>query len=91
MNHYVSTVLDERFSEWKSGTITPQTNKSAIDLIISDYISTHKDKTEAKLDPKFKAWAIVQLRLMFFVARCLINAKMETHLSTRRKIAGVGG
>ena len=68
MDKYISTVLDQRYAEWRTGKVTSQSNRAAIDLALADYMSTHKDKAEETLDPKFKAWAIIQLRLLFFVA-----------------------
>jgi cytochrome P450 len=67
MNKYLSNVLDERYTEWRAGRASTVTNKSAIDLMLSDYINKYKDKASNTLDPKFKRWAIPQLRLMFFV------------------------
>ncbi|KAF2183336.1 cytochrome P450 [Zopfia rhizophila CBS 207.26] len=69
MNHYIAAELDKRFTEWKSGAVSPSANRTAIDLAIADYLSKRKDKAEEdRLDPDFKDWAVVQLRMLFFVA-----------------------
>jgi cytochrome P450 len=67
MNQYISRVLDERYSEWRNGNVNPGLNKSAIDLVLADYITQRNGET-AELDPGLRKWAIAQLRMMFFVA-----------------------
>ncbi|KAF1960990.1 cytochrome protein [Byssothecium circinans] len=67
MNNYLSAVLDERYADWRSGSVSLENSKSATDLILAHYISKHKDKAPTTLDAKFKKWAIPQLRIMFFV------------------------
>jgi len=55
--------------EWKRGKVSPSANRTAIDLAIAEYLSKRKDKGEHdRLDTEFKNWAVVQLRMLFFVA-----------------------
>ncbi|KAF2877337.1 cytochrome P450 71B25 [Massariosphaeria phaeospora] len=77
MKNYISRALDARYIEWKAGNVDPQTTRTAIDLALADYINRHKDKPTETLDPKFKAWAIVQLRLLFFVAHDSTSATLS--------------
>lgn len=67
MNTYLAKVLDTRYADWQTGSAASESSKSAIDLLLGDYISKHKDKAPATLDAEFKSWAIPQLRIMFFV------------------------
>ncbi|PVI05779.1 cytochrome protein [Periconia macrospinosa] len=69
INDYLGDILDERYKEWRTGKVTslPDSQKSTLDLILTDYIAKQKDKTPEVLDAAFKKWAIPQLRVMFFV------------------------
>jgi cytochrome P450 len=69
MKKYLSDVLDARYKDLRTGScVFPDAvNKSTLDLILADYMSKHKDKAADTLDAGFKAWAIPQLRIMFFV------------------------
>jgi hypothetical protein len=64
INGFIEKVLDQRYKYWREGVVTSQTHRSGIDLLLADYISSHKDKVEEALEPSFKKWAIPQLRLL---------------------------
>ncbi|KAF1953540.1 cytochrome P450 71B25 [Byssothecium circinans] len=63
MNNYINAELDKRYEEWKSNKPTTR-GKSVMDIAIAAYMSERK--TSQKLDPDFKAWATVQIRLFLF-------------------------
>lgn len=66
MNRYISTELDKRYEEWKSGKVTGRA-KSVMDIVIADYMSSSQGKTAKKsLDAEFKHWAITEIRLFLF-------------------------
>jgi cytochrome P450 len=67
MDNYLSEALDDRFADRCAVAMFLESNNSVIDLLLSDYVSKHKDKTTPTLDAAFKKWAILQLRIMFFV------------------------
>lgn len=67
INKHLSKMLEERYVELRSDRTSNSTNKSVIDLLLSDYMSKQKDQSGPTLDPEFRKWAIPQLRLMFFV------------------------
>ncbi|PVH72354.1 cytochrome P450 [Cadophora sp. DSE1049] len=65
MDNYISKELDERFAERRrsKGVVT----RSIIDIVIEDYMSENEVASGSKkLDPTFKKWAIVQIRLFLF-------------------------
>lgn len=65
MDNYISKELDERFAERRrsKGAVT----RSIIDIVIEDYMSENEVASRSdKLDPAFKKWAIVQIRLFLF-------------------------
>jgi len=62
MNRYVGVELDKRYEIWRSNK--PTGAKSVMDIAIEAYMKERK--TSEKLDPAFKKWAIVQIRLFLF-------------------------
>jgi cytochrome P450 len=67
MDNYLSEALDDHYADRCAVAMCPESNNSVIDLLLSDYMSKHKDKLPATLDTAFKKWAIPQLRILFFV------------------------
>ncbi|CRG90420.1 putative sterigmatocystin biosynthesis P450 monooxygenase stcS [Talaromyces islandicus] len=66
MNHHIGIELEKRYQEWKDKKPTdPAKAKSIMDLVIAEYMKTRP--VSPMLEPQFKAWAIVQIRLFLFV------------------------
>jgi Cytochrome P450 len=66
MNNYISKELDRRFSEYQC-TGRSMGSRSVIDLALEDYMADNPSSQVSKsLDPEFKAWATVQIRLFLF-------------------------
>jgi len=63
MDKYVSKELDKRFAEWQ-GNVKDLSSRSIIDLVIRDY--KMENPNAIIMDPVFKKWAIVQIRLFVF-------------------------
>ncbi|KAK4183913.1 cytochrome P450 [Podospora australis] len=68
MDKYISAELDKRYAEWtKDEAAGSTTSRSVIHLALSSYMSQQKDQPRPeKLDPAFKRWATVQIRLFLF-------------------------
>lgn len=65
MDNYISEELDQRFAERRQskGAVT----RSIIDLVLEDYMSENEAANRSEtLDPTFKKWATVQIRLFLF-------------------------
>jgi cytochrome P450 len=63
MDRYIGAELDKRYEDWR--TNEPSTRaKSVMDIAIAAYMGERKGA--ANLDPEFKKWAIVQIRLFLF-------------------------
>lgn len=67
MDKYISEVVEQRYAALRNDNNSSQASRSVLDLALEDYISSRKDKASKNLDPKFKKWLLVQLRLFFFV------------------------
>ncbi|KAH7356883.1 cytochrome P450 [Rhexocercosporidium sp. MPI-PUGE-AT-0058] len=65
MDDYISRELDERFAERRRSK--QAVARSIIDLVLEDYMSENEVASRSDtLDPNFKKWAIVQIRLFLF-------------------------
>lgn len=65
MDIYVSKELDKRFAVRQLQDDSP--SRSIMDLVLNNYIIENPSaRSAAKLDPVFKKWAIVQIRLFLF-------------------------
>ncbi|KAL2073405.1 hypothetical protein VTL71DRAFT_10729 [Oculimacula yallundae] len=64
MDDYISKELDERFAERRRSK--EAVTRSIIDLVLEDYMSRNENTTSDKMDPDFKQWATVQIRLFLF-------------------------
>jgi cytochrome P450 len=65
MNQYISIELDKKFAERQKDKNTA--SRSVIDLVLDDYLKANPLATTAsKIDPAFKKWATIQLRLFLF-------------------------
>ncbi|KUJ19325.1 putative cytochrome P450, partial [Mollisia scopiformis] len=58
---------DQRYAEFRNHDISSHASRSVLDLALEDHVGERKDKTEKNIDPRFKKWLIIQLRLFFFV------------------------
>ncbi|PYI17225.1 N-alkane-inducible cytochrome P450 [Aspergillus violaceofuscus CBS 115571] len=68
LDHLIGLELDQRYQEWCQTTAKPSGNarsQSIMDLVIADYMKTRSP--EQALDPDFKRWATIQIRLFLFV------------------------
>ena len=64
MDSYIGKELDKRYAEW---TQNEASTRSIIHLALQGYMAQQKSKTRPKhLDPEFKKWATVQIRLFLF-------------------------
>lgn len=64
MNDYIGKELDKRYAEW---TKDETSSRSIMLLVLQEYMAQQKDKSRPKkLDPVFKKWAIIQIRLFIF-------------------------
>ncbi|KAE8349705.1 putative N-alkane-inducible cytochrome P450 [Aspergillus coremiiformis] len=67
MIHHIGIELEKRYQKWKQqGETSSSTSKSIMDLVITEYMKT-RPVAGSTLDPKFKAWATIQIRLFLFV------------------------
>lgn len=65
MDKYVSKELDKRFAERRLQDDSP--SRSIIDLVLDNYfIENPSARSSLKMDPVFKKWAMVQIRLFLF-------------------------
>ncbi|KAJ5660689.1 uncharacterized protein N7484_000061 [Penicillium longicatenatum] len=64
MNHLIGVELEKRFQEWKQNEAKSLTfcSKSIMDIVISEYMKS-RPREQQHLDPKFKSWATIQMRL----------------------------
>ena len=66
MDNYIGHEPDKRYEEFKANPDSKRT-KTVIDLVLQAYLpDTTKPRSE-RLDPKFRAFAISQIRLFVFV------------------------
>ena len=66
MDRYIGKELDKRYSEYKADPESKRT-KAVIDLVLQAYLPENAKTSSEKLDPKFRAFAISQIRLFVFV------------------------
>lgn len=67
MNHYIGIELEKRYQVWKrqdASSLSP--SKTIMDLVIAESMRI-RPEAGPSLDPKFKTWAIHQIRLFLFV------------------------
>lgn len=65
MNNYIFKELDERFAERRRSK--EAVTRSIIDLVLENYMTRNPGASKAdKMDPEFKRWATVQIRLFLF-------------------------
>ncbi|OOF93977.1 hypothetical protein ASPCADRAFT_398340 [Aspergillus carbonarius ITEM 5010] len=70
MNHCIGLELEKRYQKWlqQGKTTTTTRGKSIMDIVIAEYMKTRPSQTHAStLDPEFKSWATIQIRLFLFV------------------------
>ncbi|KAK4233546.1 cytochrome P450 [Achaetomium macrosporum] len=66
MDKYISAELDKRYAEWKQDSSTAS-SRSIIHLALAGYMAQQQDRPlPARLDPAFKRWATIQIRLFLF-------------------------
>ncbi|OTB13842.1 hypothetical protein K445DRAFT_24337 [Daldinia sp. EC12] len=66
MNNYIARELEKRYAEWTKDEETPSL-RSIIHLVLAGYMAQQKNKPRPKkLDPAFRDWATVQIRLFLF-------------------------
>lgn len=64
MNSYIGKELDKRYAEW---TKDENSSRSTMHLVLKEYMDQQKNQPRpASLDPAFKKWAIIQIRLFLF-------------------------
>ncbi|GKZ93950.1 hypothetical protein AnigIFM59636_007308 [Aspergillus niger] len=70
MDHHIGLELEKRYQEYlQQNQSTKPRGKSIMDIVIAEYMK-HRPASQthtATLDPEFKAWAIIQIRLFLFV------------------------
>ncbi|MCJ1310707.1 hypothetical protein MMC25_004373 [Agyrium rufum] len=66
MDDYIGKELDKRYAEYKSDPESKRT-KAVIDLVLQAYLSEGTGTKSDVLDPKFRAFAISQIRLFVFL------------------------
>lgn len=74
MNKYISRELDKRYAEWiaqdqDSNNATESSSRSVMHIVLAGYMEqqqSSKGSRPKELDPAFKKWAIVQIRLFLF-------------------------
>jgi cytochrome P450 len=64
MDTYIGDQLDQRYAEYKKD-FNGARSKVVIDLVLQAYLKDQKTQSE-KLDPRFRAFAIRQIRLFIF-------------------------
>ncbi|KAF3069067.1 hypothetical protein GL218_08063 [Daldinia childiae] len=66
MNNYIAQQLDKRYAEWTEDEAATS-SRSIIHLALAGYMAQQEDKPRPKkLDPAFRDWATVQIRLFLF-------------------------
>lgn len=68
MNLFIGDQLDKRYNEFKADSVGKR-SRGVIDLVIQAYMSSegqNKHTTTARLEPRFRAFAISQIRLFIF-------------------------
>ncbi|MCJ1360573.1 MAG: hypothetical protein MMC33_010581 [Icmadophila ericetorum] len=86
MDQFIGTELDKRFAE-KRHLAKDKASRSMIDLALEGYLADNPSLDNLKgLDPKFRRWAITQIRLLFFAGHdstsstiCYIYYLLYTH------------
>ncbi|RAK90847.1 sterigmatocystin biosynthesis P450 monooxygenase stcS [Aspergillus costaricaensis CBS 115574] len=70
MEHHIGLELEKRYQEWlQQGETAKARGKSIMDIVIAEYMKNRPTSQShtLTLDPKFKSWAIIQIRLFLFV------------------------
>ncbi|PYH29382.1 cytochrome P450 [Aspergillus neoniger CBS 115656] len=70
MNHHIGLELEKRYQEYlQQAQKTTTRGKSIMDIVIAEYMKNRPaSQTQiSTLDPEFKSWAIIQIRLFLFV------------------------
>ena len=70
MNHHIGLELEKRYQEYlQQDHKTTTRGKSIMDIVIAEYMKNRPaSQTQiSTLDPEFKSWAIIQIRLFLFV------------------------
>ncbi|RAL03307.1 cytochrome P450 [Aspergillus ibericus CBS 121593] len=69
LNHHIGVELEKRYQEWLQRDKTQNRGKSIMDIVIAEYMKTRpaSQAHTATLDPEFKSWATIQIRLFLFV------------------------
>jgi len=68
MNHFIGIELDKCYQVWKQNESksAKSSPKSIMDIVISEHMKTRPWEHQ-HLDPEFKSWATIQMRLFLFV------------------------
>ncbi|KAJ5114158.1 hypothetical protein N7456_002692 [Penicillium angulare] len=68
LNNLIGIELDKCYRKWKEDKITSISSrpKSIMDIVIAEYMKT-RPQEDQHLDPEFRAWAVIQIRLFLFV------------------------
>jgi cytochrome P450 len=66
MNKYIGKELDKRYREFRDDP-NESRKKAVIDLVLQTYVSVNTKGMSEKLDLKFRAFAISQIRLFIFL------------------------
>ncbi|KAF7618979.1 cytochrome P450 monooxygenase [Aspergillus flavus] len=70
MDYLIGVELDKRYKEWREtakSSSHPRT-QSIMDMVIAEYMKTRPQaQQQQELDPEFKRWATIQIRLFLFV------------------------
>ncbi|KAI9674935.1 MAG: hypothetical protein M1822_008997 [Bathelium mastoideum] len=98
MDKYIGAELDKRFQEWQSGSVNAR-SKSIIDIALEAYMAgsenpdLEKDTNKERMDPRFRAFAIAQVRLFLFVGHdsmsstiCYAVHLLSTNPQTLKKV-----
>ncbi|KAI0479830.1 cytochrome protein [Xylaria cf. heliscus] len=91
MDSYIGKELDKRYAEW---TQNEASTRSIIHLALQGYMAQQKNKTRPKrLDPAFKKWATIQIRLFLFAGHdstsstiCYCFYLLESHPEALAKL-----
>ncbi|GAB1192546.1 hypothetical protein APSETT444_001738 [Aspergillus pseudonomiae] len=69
MDRYIGLELEKRSQEWLQHDQTTTRGKSIMGIVIAEYMKTRPTSQtyNSTLDPEFKSWAVIQIRLFLFV------------------------